>query len=173
MISRSLPVIGSVPFLVPTWLKKQPETRKPERSTSNRQKHQLPTRRATATSRHSRARPESLECGPTSLPRGSWNVMPAATRKLSSNFPRNDAETSHPSGSTGPANSYTVHSTQKHPSRCTGRKIHHDVRNLSAARRLVASDAGSQSNRTSKHVASSRVGALCQGVGWSLCVEYR
>ena len=81
---------------------------------------------------------------------------------------RNDAATSHPSGSTGPANSYTVHSTLKHPTRCTERTNHHDVRNLSAARRLVASDAGNQSNTTSKHVASSRVGALCQGVGWSL-----
>ena len=79
---------------------------------------------------------------------------------------RNDAATSK-------ANSYTFHSTLKHPSRCTGRKNHHDVRNLSAARRLAASDAGSQSNRTSKHVASSRAGALCQGVGWSLRVGKR
>ena len=46
------------------------------------QKHQLPARRATATSRHSRARPESLGSGETSLPRGSWNLMPAATWKL-------------------------------------------------------------------------------------------
>ena len=61
---------------------------------------------------------------------------------------RNDAATLQ-------VNSYTVHST------------------LTAARRLVASDAGSQSNRTSKHVASSRVGALCQGVGWNLRVVYR
>ena len=53
-----------------------------QRQGQTSQKHQLPTRRATATSRHSRARPESLECGPTSLPRGSWNVMPAATWKL-------------------------------------------------------------------------------------------
>ena len=44
------------------------------------------------------------------------------------------------------------------------RKIHHDVRYLSATRRLVASDAGSQSKRTSKHAASFRVGALCQGL---------
>ena len=61
--------------------KKQPETRKPERNTSNRQKPQHPTRRATATSRQSRARQKTLESGPTSLPRGSWNVMPAATGK--------------------------------------------------------------------------------------------
>ena len=54
-----------------------------QRQGQTSQKHQLPTRRATATSRHNRARPESLESGPTSLPRGSWNVMPAATRKLS------------------------------------------------------------------------------------------
>ena len=85
---------------------------------------------------------------------------------------RNDAATSHPSGSTGPANSYTVHSTLKHPSRCTGRKIHLDVRNLLAARRLVA-DAWSQSDGASKHVAGSRVCSLCQGVGWSLRVGYR
>ena len=80
MISRPQPVIGSVPFLVPPG-KKQPETRKPERNTSNRQKHQLPTRRATATSRHSRARQKFSESGPTSLRRGSWNEMPAATGK--------------------------------------------------------------------------------------------
>ena len=54
-----------------------------QRQGQTSQKHQHPTRRATATSRHNRARPESLECGPTSLPRGSWNEMPAATRKLS------------------------------------------------------------------------------------------
>ena len=53
------------------------------------QKHQLPTRRATATSRHSRERPESLGSGPTSLPRGSWNVMPAATWKTDPNYPSN------------------------------------------------------------------------------------
>ena len=47
------------------------------------QKHQLQARRTTATSRHSRARPETLESGPTSPPRGSWNVMPAATWKQS------------------------------------------------------------------------------------------
>ena len=54
-----------------------------QRQGQTSQKHQLPTRRATATSRHNRARPESLESGPTSLPRGSWNVMPAATWKQS------------------------------------------------------------------------------------------
>ena len=77
---------------------------------------------------------------------------------------RNEAATSHPSWSTGTANSYTVHSFLQHPTLCTERKNHHGVRNLSAARRLAASGAGSQSNRTSKHVASSRVGALCQGL---------
>ena len=114
MISRSLPVLGSVPFLVqelnPTKRKTGPEatdtdpretrprpkatatsweetTRNPQarekhqRLKHNRQKHQRPTRRATATSRHSRARQKFLKCGPTSLPRGSWNVMPTATGK--------------------------------------------------------------------------------------------
>ena len=52
---------------------------------------------------------------------------------------RNDAATSHPSGV---RTSELVH-RPKHPSRCTGREVHHDVRNLSAARRLVASVAGS------------------------------
>ena len=54
-----------------------------QRQGQTSQKHQRPTRRATATSRHSRARPERKESGPTSLPRGSWNVMPAATWKQS------------------------------------------------------------------------------------------
>ena len=70
-------------------------TASPERETNKTQPHEpapgdkrarstsTPTRRATATSRHNRAQPESLESGPTSLPRGSWNVMPAATWKLS------------------------------------------------------------------------------------------
>ena len=63
-------------------------TRNPQAREKHKQPPEAPapTRRATATSRHSRARPESLECGPTSLPRGSWNVMPAATRKLSRTF---------------------------------------------------------------------------------------
>ena len=52
----------------------------------NRQKHQRPARRATATSRPKRARQESLECGPTSLPRGSWDVMPEATQKPGHSF---------------------------------------------------------------------------------------
>ena len=84
MIARSLPVIVSVPFLVPPWEEtaRNPQaSEKHQRKNSNHQKHQLPTRRATATS--SRARPESLESGPTALPRGSWNVMPAVTWKLS------------------------------------------------------------------------------------------
>ena len=54
-----------------------------QRQGQTSQKHQHPTRRATATSRHNRARPERKESGPTSLPRGSWNVMPAATWKQS------------------------------------------------------------------------------------------
>ena len=83
---------------------------------------------------------------------------------------RNDAATSHPSGSTGPANSYTVHST-RHDAQEEGTITMYG--NLSVVRRLVASDAGSRSNRTSKHVASSRGGALCQGVGWSVHAGYR
>ena len=71
------PVLGSAPSKRET---KQPETHRPARKTSNRQKHQRPARRATATSRHSRARQEFLDSGPTSLPQGSWNMMPAATR---------------------------------------------------------------------------------------------
>ena len=71
--------VGALPCSPPG--KKQPETHKPERNTSNRQKHQRPTRRATATSRQNRARQKFLESGPTSLPRGSWNEMPAATGK--------------------------------------------------------------------------------------------
>ena len=43
-------------------------------------------RRATATCRHGQAQQETFECGPTSLPQGSWNVMPAATQKLGHNF---------------------------------------------------------------------------------------
>ena len=42
-----------------------------------------PARRATATSGHNPAREEIFLCGPTSLPRGSLNVMPAATWKFS------------------------------------------------------------------------------------------
>ena len=54
---------------------------KHQRQEHNRQKHQRPVRRATATSRHSQARQDFSECGPTSLLRGSWNVMPVATLK--------------------------------------------------------------------------------------------
>ena len=43
---------------------------KHQRQGHNRQKHQRPARRATATS------------SPASLPRGSWDVMPAATQKF-------------------------------------------------------------------------------------------
>ena len=64
---------------------KQPQNKRnptSQRQEHNRQQHQRPAGRATATSKHGRARQESFECGPTSLPPGSWNVMPAATRKF-------------------------------------------------------------------------------------------
>ena len=83
MPTPSLRSSGRRPRITKT---KQPETHRPARKTSNRQKHQRPARRATATSKHSRARQEFLDSGPTSLPQGSWNVMPAATRKLSRIF---------------------------------------------------------------------------------------
>ena len=47
-----------------------------------RQKHQRPARRATDISK----RQKVLECGPTSLPQGSWNVTPAGTKKPGQNF---------------------------------------------------------------------------------------
>ena len=59
---------------------------KHQRQDHNRQKHQRPARRATATSRQSQARQESFVCGPTSLPRGSWDVMPSATQKPGHSF---------------------------------------------------------------------------------------
>ena len=62
---------------------------------------------------------------------------------------RKDAATSHPSGS-------TVH--PQHLSRCIGRKNNHDVRNLSAARRLVASDA--------REPKQQNIETRCQFSGW-------
>ena len=75
----------------------QQASEKHQRQEQNRQKHQRPARRATATSRHGQARQESLECGLTSLPRRSWNVMPTATRKFELHqTPRLETKGKHP-----------------------------------------------------------------------------
>ena len=69
-------------------------TASPERETNKTQPHQpapgtnepeapAPSQKSDSHQQAQRARQESFESGPTSLPRGSWNVMPAATWKQS------------------------------------------------------------------------------------------
>ena len=82
MISRSLPVIGSVPFLVPP---REETTRNPQA----REKHKQP--------------PEAPAPNQTS------DSHQLAEQSTTEDFVRKDAATSHPSGSTEPAISYTVH----------------------------------------------------------------
>ena len=58
-------------------------TRNLQASEKNKQPPEAPAPSQTS---DSRARQEFVDRGPTSLPQGSWQVMPAATRKLSRTF---------------------------------------------------------------------------------------
>ena len=110
MISRSLLVIGSVPFLVSP---NKETTRNPQAREKHKQPQQAPAPNQTSDS-HQQAEQSTTEVfreWPDIPP--TWELERDARGhrevRTSPDPVRNDAATSHPSGSTEPAISYTVH----------------------------------------------------------------